>query len=194
MLNTFRKNEKAFTGLEAAIVLTAFVVVAAVFSYVVLGAGFFTSDTAKATIHTGVDQATTSIEFCGDVIAKENSTVPGTVGSIVLTLQLTAGGSPVDIGANSNAGKLVVSYMDSSKYEPELNWTKNFIGDNDEDSILEQNEKVELTIKVPSGSLLANSTTATDAEFTLQVKPAVGATLPITRTIPPQIDDVILLN
>ncbi|NLN43327.1 MAG: flagellin, partial [Methanosarcina sp.] len=35
----FRKNDRAFTGLESAIVLTAFVVVAAVFSYVVLGAG-----------------------------------------------------------------------------------------------------------------------------------------------------------
>ena len=34
-------NSDAFTGLEAAIVLIAFVVVAAVFSYVVLGAGFF---------------------------------------------------------------------------------------------------------------------------------------------------------
>nr|P17603.1 RecName: Full=24 kDa flagellin [Methanospirillum hungatei] len=30
-----------FSGLEAAIVLIAFVVVAAVFSYVMLGAGFF---------------------------------------------------------------------------------------------------------------------------------------------------------
>ena len=33
-------TEEGFTGLEAAIVLIAFVVVAAVFSYVVLGAGF----------------------------------------------------------------------------------------------------------------------------------------------------------
>jgi len=33
------KNEDAFTGLEAAIVLIAFVVVAAVFSYVMLNAG-----------------------------------------------------------------------------------------------------------------------------------------------------------
>ena len=33
------KNEDAFTGLEAAIVLIAFIVVAAVFSYVMLGAG-----------------------------------------------------------------------------------------------------------------------------------------------------------
>ena len=41
------KDKRAFTGLEAAIVLTAFVVVAAVFSYVVLGAGFVTIDKAK---------------------------------------------------------------------------------------------------------------------------------------------------
>ena len=36
------KCEEGFTGHEAAIVLIAFVVVAAVFSYVVLGARFFT--------------------------------------------------------------------------------------------------------------------------------------------------------
>ena len=36
--------EEAFTGLEAAIVLIAFIVVAAVFSYVVLGAGFLLPD------------------------------------------------------------------------------------------------------------------------------------------------------
>ncbi|MEA3282061.1 MAG: archaellin/type IV pilin N-terminal domain-containing protein, partial [Euryarchaeota archaeon] len=45
--NKLLKDERAFTGLEAAIVLTAFVVVAAVFSYVVLGAGFFTSEKSK---------------------------------------------------------------------------------------------------------------------------------------------------
>ena len=39
-------NDDGFTGLEAAIVLIAFVVVAAVFSYVVLGAGFFTTQKA----------------------------------------------------------------------------------------------------------------------------------------------------
>ena len=40
-------REEAFTGLEAAIVLIAFVVVAAVFSYVVLGAGFFTTPVSR---------------------------------------------------------------------------------------------------------------------------------------------------
>ncbi|MHC1629400.1 MAG: archaellin/type IV pilin N-terminal domain-containing protein, partial [Methanoculleaceae archaeon] len=42
-MKSLNRNERAFTGLEAAIVLIAFIVVAAVFSYVVLGAGFFTT-------------------------------------------------------------------------------------------------------------------------------------------------------
>ena len=61
-------KRKGFTGLEAAIVLTAFVVVAAVFSYVVLNAGFFTTQKSKEVVHTGVEQATSSIELAGDVI------------------------------------------------------------------------------------------------------------------------------
>lgn len=54
-------DENGFTGLEAAIVLIAFVVVAAVFSYVALGAGFFTSQTAQSTIHTGVQQSSSTL-------------------------------------------------------------------------------------------------------------------------------------
>ncbi len=65
----FGKNDKAFTGLEAAIVLIAFVVVAAVFSYVMLGAGFFTSQKAKEVVHTGVDMATSSVQTSGDIVA-----------------------------------------------------------------------------------------------------------------------------
>ena len=62
------QKRKGFTGLEAAIVLTAFVVVAAVFSYVVLNSGFFTTQKSKEVVHTGVEQATSSIELSGDVI------------------------------------------------------------------------------------------------------------------------------
>jgi flagellin FlaB len=61
-------DERGFTGLEAAIVLTAFIVVAAVFSYMVLGAGFFSTEKAKEVVHTGVETATSSAELSGDVI------------------------------------------------------------------------------------------------------------------------------
>jgi len=61
-------DKKGFTGLEAAIVLTAFIVVAAVFSYMVLGAGFFSTEKAKEVVHTGVEKATSSADIAGDII------------------------------------------------------------------------------------------------------------------------------
>ena len=54
------KEDKAFSGLEAAIVLIAFVVVAAVFSYVMLGAGFFATSKAQEVTYSGVKQSTSN--------------------------------------------------------------------------------------------------------------------------------------
>jgi len=196
IFSIFRKDDKAFTGLESAIVLTAFVVVAAVFSYVVLGAGFTTSDTAKKTIDEGVKQTTSSVGLAGDVIAKGTPGATPTVDNITITLQLTAGQSPVDIGADSNAGMMVVSYSDSAIYCPETVWTQIFIGDNDADDVLEQHEKVQITIDVPTGSKLksGNASDVVNTEFRIEVKPKIGAIVPITRVTPPQIDAVMNLR
>jgi archaeal flagellin FlaB len=193
IFSIFRKDDRAFTGLESAIVLTAFVVVAAVFSYVVLGAGFTTSDTAKKTIDEGVKQTTSSVELAGDVIAKSNSSK---VDYILVTLQLTAGQSPVDIGNNSDAGMMVVTYADSALYNESVAWTKAPVGDDDGDSLLEQHEKVQLSIEVPSGSLInpSNTDSAANKEFRLEIKPKVGAIVPITRVTPASIDPVMVLK
>ena len=195
IFNIFRKDEKAFTGLESAIVLTAFVVVAAVFSYVVLGAGFTTSDTAKRAIDEGVKQTTSSVELSGDVIAKGTTTSGSeSVDNLIVTLQLTAGQSPVDIGANNASGLMVVSYTDSSIYDPRVDWSQRFIGASDGDNVLEQHEKVELNITVPSTATLKVNTTAVNREFRIELKPSVGAIVPVTRITPPQIDAVMNLR
>jgi archaeal flagellin FlaB len=195
IFNVFRKDDKAFTGLESAIVLTAFVVVAAVFSYVVLGAGFTTSDTAKKTIDEGVKQTTSSVELAGDVIAKGTpADEPTKISDILLTLQLTAGQSPVDIGADSDAGMMVVTYADNSTYNQSTAWSKEFIGDNDGDSILEQHEKVQLTVMVPPESMLDDEDHVINREFKMEIKPKVGAIVPITRVTPPQLDGVMVLK
>lgn len=55
------KQDNAFTGLEAAIVLIAFVVVAAIFSYVMLGAGFFATQKAQEVTYAGVKQTTSNL-------------------------------------------------------------------------------------------------------------------------------------
>jgi archaeal flagellin FlaB len=106
----FAKNDAAFTGLEAAIVLIAFVVVAAVFSYVMLGAGFFTSQKSKEVVHTGVDQATSSPELAGDVVGHGTLGNPGTLDNVDVTVALTAGNNPIDLDSP------VVSYQSATDY------------------------------------------------------------------------------
>ncbi|CCJ36815.1 archaeal flagellin FlaB [Methanoculleus bourgensis MS2] len=96
------KNEDAFTGLEAAIVLIAFIVVAAVFSYVMLGAGFFATQEAQRTVHTGSQQASSSLEIIGNVYGRTtnttvNATQQGYLEWIEFTVGNTAGGTPIDI-------------------------------------------------------------------------------------------------
>ena len=182
----FQKNNAAFTGLEAAIVLIAFVVVAAVFSYVMLGAGFFTSQKSKEVVHTGVDQATSSIQTSGDITGIGAG---GVVTGVYVTLSLTAGNNPVDMN------RLVVSYKDSAHYSPKMTYTSVWIASNEDttapftgdDGMLDQFEKVRINIDT------AAMTLGTNTQFTLEIKPPAGAILPITLTTPPVIKAAMTL-
>lgn len=180
------KNEDAFTGLEAAIVLTAFIVVAAVFAYVVLGAGFFTTQKSKEVVHTGVETATSSVELAGSVIAQGNTTAESVV-NITIYVQLTAGQNPVDLHPN----RTVLSYTDINDHVNDIytslsNLTQ--FGANDTDELLEAGEKFRITVDVSTYDLGIND------DFKLELKPLKGATLAIERTIPPEIDQVMDLN
>jgi flagellin FlaB len=168
------KDKRAFTGLEAAIVLTAFVVVAAVFSYVVLGAGFFTSDKAKEVIHTGMDQATSSIESTSSMIVTGDGT---NITSIQILLGLTAGQNPIDL----TPGMAVVAYMDKNQFVDNGTWSSEWLtGSGD---LIDPNEMVEITLDT-SG---LDSPLVADTRFTIEVKPPEGAPLILTRTAPADI-------
>jgi PKD repeat protein len=60
-------SEDGFTGLEAAIILIAFVVIASAFSYTMLSAGFFTSQKSQEVVHTGLSQASSGLLVVGEV-------------------------------------------------------------------------------------------------------------------------------
>jgi len=193
--SSLRKDERAFTGLEAAIVLTAFVVVAAVFSYVVLNAGFFTTQTAKSTVHTGV-QATSSVELAGDVIGYGN-TAESKLDNVTFYLRLTAGKNPVNIN------KTLVTFTTSEKHIvltkdyaarnnfsglEENEWTFSWIDplESPADNLLEKCEKVCIKANIPD--LDPNT------DFTIEVKPPEGTTLGIDRSVPPAIYEVMNLK
>ena len=188
----FKKGDIAFTALESAIVLTAFIVMAAVFSYVIIGADYATSNTVPA-IDTGVERTGSPIELAGGVIAKASDSK---VDNIILTLQLAKDQPPVNIGANSNQGLMIISYSDRADYTASTNWTRDFVGENDGDGLLEQFEKVEINITTPPDSTLQSTEAGSviNSEFRLEVKPEIGVITPVSRIIPAKIDPVMNLR
>ena len=176
------RNEEGFTGLEAAIVLIAFVVVAAVFSYVMLGAGFFATGEAQRTVHTGVSQATSNLEVSGPVVVKATDTTK--LGEISFYLQLAAGGAPVDMEkvtfTVSTAEKMkIFKYTEIGDA-----WYKDGISQTAPNDILDKFEMVKITINGSTGDAPPLPDISPNDRFTVEVKPDIGAALPISRTAP----------
>jgi flagellin FlaB len=182
MWKKLKRDEKAFTGLEAAIVLIAFVVVAAVFSYVMLGAGFFTTQKSQEVVHTGVQQASSSVELTGDVVIQGDS--GGNVAAkVIFYITNTAGGTPVDLD------KTILSYADDDEFKGDVSWTYTGVileaGESSADNLVEKGEKYKIEVNLTASGLSSKPTE--NEEITLELKPPVGAVLIIKRTLPPEI-------
>src|SRR5574338_140635 len=63
------REERGITGLETAIILIAFVVVAAVFAFVVLSTGLFSSERGKEAVYAGLAKTRGTMELSSGVIA-----------------------------------------------------------------------------------------------------------------------------
>jgi len=185
-MNSLTHNDEGFTGLEAAIVLIAFVVVAAVFSYVVLGAGFFTTQKSQETVHTGVAQATSALEPSGPVTV--GALTPTTVKNVTFYLQLAAGGSPVDMTKvvfTVSTSERVSTYPETDATSVTLQWAKTVTGGGT--NLLEPREMafIILNLDVASDGAWDVGDLTVNDKFIVEVKPPVGAALPIGRTMPP---------
>lgn len=188
MYKKLLKDDNGFTGLEAAIVLIAFVVVAAVFSYVMLGAGFFTTQKSQEVVHTGVTQASSSIAPAGDVIVK--GTASNTASDITLYITNTAGGTPVDLD------KTILTYTDINQTVTKAygtpgpgNGNKGWVytaivsDTTTPDNLLSAGEKYKIAISLSTLGVTNNP--PANAKFTLQLKPPEGAVLEIAKSNPP---------
>jgi len=193
------RKEDAFTGLEAAIVLIAFVVVAAVFSYVVLGAGFFTAQKSQETIYSGVSQSSSSFEVIGSIYGIAADSNAPYLNYTKFTVGLTAGGTPVDIAkmaisyvdegmrwTGSDYGDMIINVTESDVNKGTAAWGLNTTINADSDKLLEQGEQFVMFIAVPN-------TATPGKQFTINLQPAEGAAYPIKRNVPAGIDKVNIL-
>jgi flagellin FlaB len=207
----FRKllgKEKGITGLETAIILIAFVVVAAVFAYTALSAGLFSTQKAQEAVYSGLKEAQSTLELKGAVIATGNTTGDtGVVGEITFTVANVLGGEPVDFTqpsggalglATGNDHKVVINYLDSDQAIDNLYWKVTKLGNDDGDSLLETGEKFQITVGSQSGEGNLVDALGTDLTvnrtFSLVIMTPFGAVLTIERTTPPYIDKIMNLR
>ena len=175
-------HENAFTGLEAAIVLIAFVVVAAVFSYVVLGAGFFTTQKSQETVYKGVEQATSNLQMIGQVYGIA-STANTQIDIIQFNLGLAPGAPSLDLSKMiivvSQPGSAAVTQLtyDASTYSSSKFTVTDPANSNAAISSLIAQQQGAVKFKL-SPVLSKNN------KVIIEIRPAVGAALSFTRTAP----------
>ena len=161
--NTTVTSRRGITGLETAIILIAFVVVASVFAFTVLSTGVFSAERSKETIYAGLQQARASLEPRGSLVAYRGANgavpvntiykvsfivAPAVSGeNIDLTPPYTKNDSSIDPDFSSGAEyRTVLSYVDQNQAIPDLPWTVDFVGNNNSDNLLEAGEKAEITV------------------------------------------------
>jgi flagellin FlaB len=100
-LRRFARNKKAISGLETAIVLIAFVIVASAFAYAVLNMGFLATQKSQQVVLGGLQAASSALVVDGPVYGY--STDPGTNGNIttvIFWLKTASAATSVDLNVN----------------------------------------------------------------------------------------------
>jgi flagellin FlaB len=176
-------NQKGITGLETAIILIAFVTVASVLGYSVLSAGIFSAERGKETVYRGLEQAESSMELRGSVLALGEN---GSVTSIQFPVGCVLAGQAVDMTDTTGDNVVVINYADKSYHGEDIIWTKTLLGtERGAEDMLEADETMLVTVTVPDDADLQAYDT-----FTLQVVPNKGAALTIKRTLPGSINAI----
>jgi flagellin FlaB len=192
------KNEKGMTGLETAIILIAFVTVAAVFGYAVLSAGLFSAEQGKETIYAGLNEASSNLQLTGSVVAK--STDETNLSTIILAVKNTPSGNPIDLtacdGTDNATNRCVISLTSPETYLNNIKWSAEFVGGDSGNNLLKAGKQCQITIDLNdlgTGKSMNDNLTV-NKTFTVQIKPAVGATVTVQRTLPAALAKVMDLN
>ena len=190
LFRSLHNKQEGITGLETAIILIAFVIVASVFAFVVLSTGLFSAERGKETVFAGLEKARGNLEVRGALTVTDVDT-DGAIDDtdeIRFNVALAAGGFPISLDPAAYTNSVVINYIDAQAREADVTYSVNWILE-DGDTLLEVGELAEITVNPPTGSTLIPNEI-----FTLEVIPPSGGTNLINRTMPPAIDDVMDLH
>jgi len=202
LIEDLNRERHGITGLETAIILIAFVVVASVFAYTVLSSGVFASQKAQEAIYEGLESSGSIMAIKGVVVAGGN-TSSNSVTSLILTVGSPLEGEAIFVDLTNptdgnsdylpdSTSRHVMTIQARTKNEVvhDVMWTATQKGGGDGDQILEAGEKFEIIVDLRG----LNSPILAYQTVTFEMKPSRGAVLIIQKTIPGVIDPIMILH
>jgi flagellin FlaB len=188
LLQRSHRDERGITGLETAIILIAFVVVATVFAFIVLTTGIFSAERGKETVFAGLQKARGTMEIRGGVIARGT---PPDVDSIEFTVATVAGGDSIPMDPNATSSRMVIAYRDADTIDNDVPYDITVIL-GDADFLLEPGELFTVTINI--ADIDGPPTITANSRITFELQTMVGAVIDLTRSMPGEIDTVMQLH
>ena len=190
-------KRRGMTGLETAIILVAFVITAAAFSFIVLNMGFLTAQKSQTVISAGMQEATSSLQADGDLTG-EFHVASGNMTMCTFYVRLSQGKEPIDTAGD----KLIVTYSNPREYgviKDDAKTGASFtevVGDGD--ALVEYGERWKVTVNFTAVTLLADFSADAYSQsydtFRLELRPSQGAVLAVERTIPAVNTEIMILE
>ncbi|MCE9653477.1 MAG: flagellin, partial [Nitrosarchaeum sp.] len=97
-----RHSHRGVIGVESAIVMIAFVIVAAALAFVVLNMGFSTTQKTKQAIVSSTDEASSALEIAGKVIGSGHITA-GKLNATAIPVKIVSGGASINLNPQNAA-------------------------------------------------------------------------------------------
>jgi len=206
----FHKEQSGITGLETAIVLIAFVVVASVFAFTVLTTGLFTSEKAKETALAGVATTSTSLTIKGAIFAGQS---PGNQADRVDYVRVNISSATGLEQVSFNPTDVLVTYTDDNNAnlltynaqaitdQASVNacvaqagnvWCMRNDGNNN--AIIDPGEVRELIITLDDLGTTVPPALGANSKFVIEIIPQDGALIRFDRRTPPDITELMSLD
>ncbi len=191
------KDESGITALETAIILIAFVVVAAIFAFTVLTTGTFLTERSKEAAYAGLQEVRGSMELKGSLVLTSDSANDDEW--LIFNLSNVTGGSSQDLSKTriTFRSSTVNQEMTMNVKADGVAWTIPNKGEwvsadlatpTNSLMILSQGKVAKITVRLPDtpGKVRISA----NDQFALEIKPMSGGVLLIERTAPAYITTV----
>ena len=172
LLGRIHRVQTGITGLETAIILIAFVVVAAVFAYTVLSAGLFSTQKSQEAVHSGLEETRSTLELRAGVTALRTVTANvfrsgggaltgeavDVVTRVKFIISTALDGESISLRPSYTGDTsgitpsipdehtTVISLVDQNVNLTDLAWTVTWLGDDNGDYLLDSQERAEITV------------------------------------------------